>query len=69
MGPARICPGGAPQGASLPGRLLATQGVCDFEPIHKNRRQRLEKLCRWDGEPLPSRLKTACYTSSIVWSW
>jgi len=38
--------------------LLATQGVFDFEPIHKNRRQRLEDLCRWDSEPLPSRLKT-----------
>jgi transposase len=38
--------------------LLMTQGVSNFEPIHKNRRQCLEKLCRWDGEPLPSRLKT-----------
>jgi transposase len=37
--------------------LLATQGVSDFEPIRKGRRQRLEKLRRWDGEPLPSRLK------------
>jgi hypothetical protein len=36
-------------------RLLATQGVCDFEPIRKHRRQRLEKSRRWDGEPLPSR--------------
>ncbi len=38
--------------------LLATQGVFDYEPIHKDRRQRLEKLCRWDGEPLPSHLRT-----------
>jgi transposase len=38
--------------------LLATQGVFDFEPIRKNRRQCLEKLRRWDGQPLPSRLKT-----------
>jgi transposase len=37
--------------------LLATQGVSSFEPIRKDRRQRLEELCRWDGHPLPPRLK------------
>lgn len=38
--------------------LLATQGVFDFEPMHKDRRQRLEKLRSWDGQLLPPRLKT-----------
>jgi transposase len=38
--------------------LLATQGVFDFEPICKDRRKRMEQLRRWDGQPLPSRLKT-----------
>ena len=36
--------------------LLATQGIFDFEPMHK-RRQRLEELRCWDGQPLPPRLK------------
>src|SRR5579864_8717423 len=31
--------------------LLATQGVSSFEPIRKDRRKRLEELCRWDGQP------------------
>ena len=38
--------------------LLATQGVYGFEPIHKNRRKRLEELQQWNGQPLPARLKT-----------
>jgi transposase len=37
--------------------LLTTQGVLSFEPIHKDRRKRLEELCCWDGQPLPPRLK------------
>jgi transposase len=37
--------------------LLATQGVFGFEPIHKDRRKRLEELRRWDNRPLPPRLK------------
>ena len=37
--------------------LLATQGAFDFEPMHKDRRKRLEKLCGWNGQPLPPRLK------------
>jgi len=37
--------------------LLSTQGVVGFEPIRKDRRKRLEELCRWDGQPLPARLK------------
>jgi transposase len=37
--------------------LLATQGTFGFEPIRKDRRKRLEELCRWDGQPLPPRLK------------
>jgi transposase len=38
--------------------LLATQGLFDFEPIHKDRRGRLAELRRWDGQPLPPRLET-----------
>ena len=38
--------------------LLATQGVFGFEPLHKNRRQRLEELQQWNCQPLPPRLKT-----------
>jgi transposase len=38
--------------------LLATQGVFGFEPFHKNRRKRFEELQQWNGQPLPSRLKT-----------
>ena len=37
--------------------LLATQGVFGYEPIRKDRRERLEELRRWDDQPLPSRLK------------
>jgi transposase len=37
--------------------LLATQGVSDFEPIRADRRKSLDELCRWDGKPLPPRLK------------
>ena len=38
--------------------LLATQGVFEFKPLHKNRRQRLEELQQWNGQPLPPRLRT-----------
>ena len=37
--------------------LLATQGVSNFEPIRTDRRKGLDELCRWDGQPLPPRLK------------
>ena len=37
--------------------LLATQGVFGFEPMHKDRRTRLEQLQCWDGQPLPPQLK------------
>lgn len=37
--------------------LLATQGVFWFEPLHKDRRKRLEELQQWNGQPLPPRLK------------
>jgi transposase len=37
--------------------LLATQGVLNFEPIRTDRRKGLDALCRWDGQPLPPRLK------------
>jgi transposase len=37
--------------------LLATQGVFGFEPMHTDRRTRLEQLRCWNGQPLPPRLK------------
>jgi transposase len=37
--------------------LLSTQGVSSFEPMHKDRRKCLQELRRWDGQPLPPRLK------------
>ena len=36
--------------------LLATQGIFEFEPLHKDRRQRMEELRCWNGQPLPPRL-------------
>jgi transposase len=39
--------------------LLFSQGISDFEPLSKNRRQRLEELQTGDGRPLPHRLKVA----------
>jgi len=38
--------------------LLFSQGVADYEPIRRDRRQRLEELRTGDGRPLPPRLKT-----------
>jgi transposase len=37
--------------------LLATQGIFEFEPMHKGRRQRLKELRCWDGQLLPPRLE------------
>jgi transposase len=37
--------------------LLFTQGVTDYEPVRKDRRQQLEALGTGDGRPLPIRLK------------
>jgi len=37
--------------------LLATQGIFGFEPLRKHRRERMEELRCWDGQPLPPRLK------------
>ena len=37
--------------------LLATQGVFDFEPVLRNRRERLAELRTFDGASLPPRLK------------
>jgi transposase len=37
--------------------LLATQGIFEFDPMRKNRRQRMEELRCWDGQRLPPRLK------------
>jgi transposase len=36
--------------------LLATQGIFGFQPLRKNRCERLEELRCWDGQPLPPRL-------------
>ena len=37
--------------------LLASQGITDFEPLHRDRRIRLDALRTGDGRPLPPRLK------------
>ncbi|MGN8119638.1 IS110 family transposase [Labrys sp. 22185] len=38
--------------------LLFAQGICDYEPLRRNRRARLEGLNTGDGRPLPPHLKT-----------
>jgi transposase len=37
--------------------LLFAQGIGDYEPLHRDRRQRLENLTTGDGRPLPIHLK------------
>jgi transposase len=37
--------------------LLFAQGICDYEPLHGDRRQRLQALRTGDGRPLPPYLK------------
>ncbi|MDO9714474.1 IS110 family RNA-guided transposase [Paracraurococcus lichenis] len=37
--------------------LLFAQGVADYAPLRRNRRQRLEELTTGDGRPLPAHLK------------
>src|SRR3954453_14695070 len=37
--------------------LLFAQGIGDYAPLHRNRRERLEELITGDGRPLPERLK------------
>ena len=38
--------------------LLFAQGISDYEPLRRDRRQRLEELTTGDGRPLPAHLKT-----------
>src|SRR3954471_19264047 len=37
--------------------LLFAQGISDYEPLHRNRRERLKELITGDGRPLPEGLK------------
>jgi len=37
--------------------LLFAQGISDYEPLHRDRRRRLEQLTTGDGRPLPAHLK------------
>src|SRR3712207_3197727 len=37
--------------------LLFARGIADYEPLRRNRRQRLEELTTGDGRPLPAHLK------------
>jgi transposase len=37
--------------------LLFCQGICDYEPLRRNRRQRLDELKTGDGRALPDHLK------------
>ena len=39
--------------------LLAGQGITSYDPLHKDRRTRLEGLMTGDGRPLPGRLRAA----------
>src|SRR3982075_1478462 len=39
--------------------LLAGQGITGYDPLHKDRRTRLDGLMTGDGRPLPGRLKAA----------
>jgi transposase len=36
--------------------LLFAQGISDYEPLHRDRRRRLEELTTGDGRPLPAHL-------------
>ena len=38
--------------------LLFSQGICGYEPLRRDRRQRLDELTTGDGRPLPVHLKT-----------
>ena len=38
--------------------LLFAQGISDYEPLRRDRRQRLDELTTGDGRPLPAHLKT-----------
>jgi transposase len=38
--------------------LLFSQGIRDYNPLHKDRRKYLDKLQTGDGRPLPAHLKT-----------
>jgi transposase len=37
--------------------LLFSQGISDYEPLHRDRRKRLDELTTGDGRPLPAQLK------------
>ena len=37
--------------------LLFAQGISDYEPLHRDRRRRLEELTTGDGRPLPAHLE------------
>ena len=38
--------------------LLVAQGICDYEPLHRDRRTKLGQLKTGHGRPLPSHLKS-----------
>jgi transposase len=38
--------------------LLFSRGICGYEPLRRDRRQRLDELTTGDGRPLPVHLKT-----------
>ena len=38
--------------------LLVAQGICDYEPLHRDRRTKLGQLKTGDGRPLASHLKS-----------
>ncbi len=38
--------------------MLFAQGISDYEPLRRDRRQRLDELTTGDGRPLPTHLRT-----------
>ena len=49
--------------------LLFAQGISDYEPLRRDRRQRLEVLMTGDGRPLPTTSRPRSAANSIGWSF
>jgi transposase len=48
--------------------LLFAQGISDYEPLRRDRRQRLDELTTGDGRPLPTHLRTQITRELDRWS-
>jgi transposase len=49
--------------------LLFGQGVTGYEPLRRDRRQRLVGLQTGDGRPLPPISRLRLIANSTVWRW